>query len=327
MSVHKSLPSTIRTTDTRMQSDVTCDDARPTSSRNQEDAEGQRINEEESEFRASRPRRAATTMVEMPPLSPSGRSNLSSGELESGLRRRSTRRSNLGAGRPSSAARRSNFAFSVAGPSEETPQMKMAQENYVHPGYEALNPSYAMPANARPVWSLAKPLPRVVRPGMVPTRSEIMESRANAELPGENSQKLGLDVDPNDLEKGKMGLTLDRAKLSAQLKDSRAQRENNFLNTLQQYGQVGTRSKSQRLSQVGSITSSARRRRASTSATRPAERLSPAWEEDEEGLPPPDDADPEVRTHVFIFQCKILGSLDKKNTRNANIAWNVAHVP
>ncbi|KXL46246.1 hypothetical protein M433DRAFT_155204 [Acidomyces richmondensis BFW] len=276
----------------RATSDVTSDDARPTTSRNQDAGERQRIDEEESEFRVPPLRRAATTMVEKPPLSPGARSHRTSGELEAGLRRRSTRRSNLGAGRPSTVARRSNFAFSVAGPSEETPQMKMAQENYVHPGYEALNPSYAMPANARPVWSLAKPLPRVVRPGMVPTKSEILESRVNAELPGENSQKLGLDVDPNDLEKGKMGLTLDRAKLSAQLKDSRAQRENNFLNTLQQYGQTATRSKSQRLSRVGSITSSARRRRASTSATRPAERLSPAWEEDE-GMPPSDETEPE----------------------------------
>jgi aquaglyceroporin related protein, other eukaryote len=84
-----------------------------------------------------------------------------------------------------------------------------------------LNPAYEQPANAKPVWSLAKPLPRVVRPGMVPTKSEIFDSRVNAELPGENSQKVGLDVDPNDLEKGEIIPTIDPRKLSAQLKDSR----------------------------------------------------------------------------------------------------------
>lgn len=37
--------------------------------------------------------------------------------------------------------------------------------SYVAPGYYALNPGYQKPENG-PVWGLAKPLPRVVRPGM-----------------------------------------------------------------------------------------------------------------------------------------------------------------
>ncbi|KAE8549607.1 hypothetical protein TMatcc_000625 [Talaromyces marneffei ATCC 18224] len=54
---------------------------------------------------------------------------------------------------------------------------------------------------SEPVWSLAKPLPRVVRPGMVPTTEEALQNRANPQLPTENSQRMGLDVDPDDFEK------------------------------------------------------------------------------------------------------------------------------
>ncbi|KAK5131035.1 hypothetical protein LTR08_001385 [Meristemomyces frigidus] len=196
--------------------------------------------------------------------------------------------------------------FTLAGP-EETSKVRETHEPYVHPGYADLNPAYEQPANAKPVWSLAKPLPRVVRPGMVPTRSEMVESRLNAELPGENSQWLGLDVDPDDLEKGKIQQTPNLAKVSAQLKDSRAQRENNFLNTLQRYGTTASRVNSgtgARLSNVASVPSSTRRRRASTSATRPPpEVMRPTWEVDEEesekqdgfpSMPPPTE---ETRPH------------------------------
>ena len=203
------------------------------------------------------------------------------------VRRRSTRRSDI-AGRPSTNAGRSKFT--LAGP-EETSQVQQAHEPYIHPGYADLNPAYEQPANSKPVWSLAKPLPRVVRPGMVPTRSEVLNSRLNAELPGENSQKLGLDVDPNDLEKGKVQATPNPAKLSAQLKDSRAQRENNFLNTLQRAGTMSRINTGSRLSNVVSQASSARRRRASTASARPLEVMSPAWEAEgdqaDSDMPPP----------------------------------------
>lgn len=98
------------------------------------------------------------------------------------------------------------------------------------PGYGDLNPAYEQPNNAKPVWSLAKPLPRVVRPGMVPTKDELLQSRANAQLPAENSQKLGLDVDPNQLELGQIDKTADLRKMAAQVEDARLQRENNFMN-------------------------------------------------------------------------------------------------
>lgn len=78
--------------------------------------------------------------------------------------------------------------------------MRLAHEPFVQPGYGDLNPAYEQPANAKPLWSLAKPLPRVVRSGMVPTKGELLENRANAQLPAENSQRMGLDVDLNDFE-------------------------------------------------------------------------------------------------------------------------------
>lgn len=255
-------------------------------------AAGSREAEPRSPIRS--PRRAATTSFDMELPSPlraaTNLSQIPTIEIQpttSNLRRRSTRRSNIGR-RPSTAAGRSQFT--LAGP-EETTQLQQVHENFVHPGYADLNPAYEQPASAKPVWSLAKPLPRVVRPGMVPTRSEILESRVSPELPGENSQKAGLDVDPNDLEKGKVQPTLNPATLSAQLKDSRAQRENNFLSTLQRHGTTSRVDQWSRLSQVGSVTASARRRRASTSAARPPEVMTPAWEMDEEdvvpSMPPP----------------------------------------
>ncbi|OOF96884.1 hypothetical protein ASPCADRAFT_207005 [Aspergillus carbonarius ITEM 5010] len=139
----------------------------------------------------------------------------------SGIRRRSSvasRRS--GSGVPSLAPRttlaeRTQGRFTMAGP-EETPQLRLAHEPFVQPGYGDLNPSYEQPANAKPVWGLAKPLPRVVRPGMVPTKEELLEARANVQLPAENSQKLGLDVDPNDLEQGQIEKTADPRKMAAQ---------------------------------------------------------------------------------------------------------------
>lgn len=155
---------------------------------------------------------------------------------ESNLRRRSTAASRRSAveGRPSTLGGRSRLN-TLAGP-EETPALQTAHEPYVHPGYAEINPSYEQPANAKPVWSLAKPLPRVLRPGMIPTKSEVIEDRRNPELPGENSQKQGIDVNPNDLEEGRLQVGINPAKVSAQVKDARAQRENNLINSIQRRG-------------------------------------------------------------------------------------------
>lgn len=119
----------------------------------------------------------------------------------------------------------------MAGP-EEVPQLRMAQEPFVQPGYGELNPSYEQPANAKPVWSLAKPLPRVVRPGMVPTRDELIQQRQNAQLPLENSQRYGLEVNPTDLEEGRIDKTADPRKMAAQVEDARLQREQAFMNKI-----------------------------------------------------------------------------------------------
>lgn len=97
------------------------------------------------------------------------------------------------------------------------------------PGYSDLNPAYEQPNNAKPVWSLAKPLPRVVRSGMVPTKEELLQKRASAQLPAENSQRFGLEVDPNELELGRIETSADLRKVAAQVEDARLQRENNFI--------------------------------------------------------------------------------------------------
>ncbi|KAJ5897710.1 MIP transporter [Penicillium tannophilum] len=99
----------------------------------------------------------------------------------------------------------------------ETSQLDSAHETYVQPGYTDLNPSYGQPANKkRPIWSLAKPFPRVVRPSMVPTEEDIRRRQAKAELRAqrraqraqraqqkhrtENSQGHGQEVRPNGAE-------------------------------------------------------------------------------------------------------------------------------
>jgi aquaglyceroporin related protein len=154
-------------------------------------------------------------------------------------------------------AQRTRGGFTLAGP-DETPQLRLAQEPFVQPGYADLNPSYEQPANARPLWSLAKPLPRVVRPGMVPTKEELLQSLANAQRPTENSQRLGLDVDANDLEQGRIDKTSDPRKMAAQVEDARLQRENNFMNKILNGDGTSARQTSRM-----SRTSSARGRRSS----------------------------------------------------------------
>jgi aquaglyceroporin related protein len=70
-------------------------------------------------------------------------------------------------GRDMDAQSQSNFTFAGLAPMETI----QANQPYVDPGYAELNPAYDQPANTRPVWGLAKPLPRVIRPGMRKTRT------------------------------------------------------------------------------------------------------------------------------------------------------------
>ena len=167
----------------------------------------------------SPPRRAATETL---------------GEADdASLRRRSraSRRAIPSLAPRTTLAQRTAGQFTLGGP-DETSRLRVAHEPFVHPGYSDLNPSYDQPTNAKPVWSLAKPLPRVVRPGMVPTKNELLENRMNAEMPTENSQKLGLNVDPNEIEQGRIAKSLDVRKMAAQVADARIQRENNFIKTV-----------------------------------------------------------------------------------------------
>lgn len=148
-------------------------------------------------------------------------------------------------------AQRTTGKFTLAGP-DETPQLRLSHEPFVAPGYGDLNPSYEQPNNAKPVWSLAKPLPRVVRPGMVPTKEELLQNRQNAQLPAENSQKLGLDVDPNELELGRIDKTADPRIMAAQVEDARLQREQNFMNKILN-GETATQRPGSRISRTSSM--------------------------------------------------------------------------
>jgi aquaglyceroporin related protein len=110
--------------------------------------------------------------------------------------------------------------FTLAGPGPMDSQA--ANQPYVEPGYSDLNPAYDQPINTRPVWGLAKPLPRVVRPGMIPTRSELKIQIPEAE---------GRRQDPEnvDLEQGRVEPTLNLGKITSQLQNARQDRENRFI--------------------------------------------------------------------------------------------------
>ena len=158
-------------------------------------------------------------------------------------------------------AQRTQGKFTLAGP-DDTTNLRKSQAPFVHPGYAELNPSYDLGHNTKPVWSLAKPLPRVVRSGMVPTKAELLETRAKAQRPAENSQNMALDIDPNDLENGQIGKSTNPRKMAAQVEDARLQRENNFMNKILSGGTA-----SRRTSSHLSRTSSSRDRRPSAWAT------------------------------------------------------------
>ncbi|RDW67605.1 hypothetical protein BP6252_09001 [Coleophoma cylindrospora] len=110
--------------------------------------------------------------------------------------------------------------FSLAG-SPVVQDVVAANQPYVDPGYTQLNPAYDQPENIRPVWGLAKPLPRVLRPGMVPTRSEL-------KLDAEQGQNAAPEDNP-DLEQGRIESTMRLGRISDQLQQTRLRRENTLL--------------------------------------------------------------------------------------------------
>lgn len=111
--------------------------------------------------------------------------------------------------------------FGLAGP-QDTPTLAEQHQPYVDPEYTILNPAYEQPGSSRPVWGLAKPMPRVVRPGMVPTTSEMKTAVQRLE---------SKQVDPLDLEKG-VKPTLALHKISTQLRDAQALREAQLVDRL-----------------------------------------------------------------------------------------------
>lgn len=176
--------------------------------------------------------------------------------------------------RPTLGGNAAPSGFTLAGPAEVAPQTNLP---YVDPGYAQLNPAYEQPLNTRPVWGLAKPLPRVVRPGMVPTPGEM--APAEPERP----------VDP-DVEKGRVEPTLNLGKISSSLRDTREQRENNFLQ------RVGTNASSSGattapVGRTSSLVSSRRREESNLDAPpQPLPMLTPLPENPAspgvEGIPP-----------------------------------------
>ena len=111
--------------------------------------------------------------------------------------------------------------FTLAGPQQI--ETLAANQPYVDPGYADLNPGYDQPVNTRPVWGLAKPLPRVIRPGMVPSKSELKLQIPEAQKP---------EPENVDLEQGRVESTLHLGRISSQLQSARQQRENRLLQTV-----------------------------------------------------------------------------------------------
>ncbi|KAB8296282.1 hypothetical protein EYC80_009055 [Monilinia laxa] len=110
--------------------------------------------------------------------------------------------------------------FTLAGPAPI--ETLVQNQPYVDPGYAHLNPAYVQPDNVRPVWGLAKPLPRVVRPGMIPTRTEIDMAQQQQQQQPQNQAGI-------DLEQGRIEPTLKLSRISTALQNARQQRENNLM--------------------------------------------------------------------------------------------------
>ena len=140
-------------------------------------------------------------------------------------------------------------------------------DTYVNPAYEALNPEYMQPANAKPVWGFAKPIPRVVRAGMIPRRGQ-------AEPVG----RLGAGVSIADLEKGRVRIPTRRpGKISAQVGNARVRRESRLLHELARPSRRRTMS-----SMWSGKVYNQRMPSVSTHRVSRASQMSPSWEDDED---------------------------------------------
>ncbi|KAI3396167.1 hypothetical protein diail_370 [Diaporthe ilicicola] len=122
--------------------------------------------------------------------------------------------------------------FTLAGPGNPLESI-VANQAYVDPGYTDLNPAYDQAPNNRPVWGLARPLPHVVRPGMIPTQSEFRE-----QAPGQlqHEQKAQEEF---DLEAGRVESTINPHKISSALQAAQQDREFRLLRTYTGQSYVG----------------------------------------------------------------------------------------
>lgn len=119
---------------------------------------------------------------------------------------------------------RSAAGFTLAGPGNAIEAI-MSNQAYIDPGYTDLNPAYEVAPNNRPVWGLAKPLPHVVRPGMIPTRSEILD-----QTPGQlRHEKQAMEE--FDLEAGRVENTMNPNKISSALQAAQQDREFRLMRT------------------------------------------------------------------------------------------------
>lgn len=113
---------------------------------------------------------------------------------------------------------RSDAGFTLAGAGSPVDNI-IANQPYVDPGYVELNPAYEAPTNTRPVWGLARPLPRVVRAGMIPTRTEILE-----QAPQQSEYEKRAEEE-FDLEAGRVESTLNPNRISDALRTAQQDRE------------------------------------------------------------------------------------------------------
>lgn len=179
--------------------------------------------------------------------------------------------------------------FSLAGPASL--DAILANQPYVDPGYAQLNPAYDQPTNVRPVWGLAKPLPRVLRPGMVPDHEELQQEELEERR--ELQEHNGLAT---DLEAGRIEPTLRPDKISNQLDVLRRERELSLFRAYRRHHQD-----SPALSPLGR-----RRRPSETPTERPDLRLlpedaipeDPLEELDESEQEPPDSSLPQLREAI-----------------------------
>lgn len=85
--------------------------------------------------------------------------------------------------------------FTLAGPNFQDGQNgeRSNHQAFVETGYTELNPAYDQPGDIRPIWGLAGPLPRTVRPGTKPSDQEIKSGKPKEDVlqPTESQMEQG----------------------------------------------------------------------------------------------------------------------------------------